>query len=1000
MKQKKNLLTAIIFGIFPFVGFSLLWNNGPEKVFPTTLPYIDLNKDDTLKLDNFPALMVKKEEGGSAPVQLSDLKVDIKVIGNIATTTLEMTFYNDSSTVLEGQLYFPLGEGQTVSRFAMDVDGKLREGVIVEKEKGQQVFESIVRQNIDPGLLEWTKGNNFKARVYPIPSKGHKRILVAYEQELDKHNQSYIYLLPLNFKEKINQFNLHVEVFNQEIKPILEENSLVNLAFEKWEENFVASISQKNFLANKQIGIALPFPKNKQQIYTEKVPGTEDQYYYYTTITPRKMQVEFKQPNSIGLIWDASNSSTNRDSGREFSILDDYFQQNKNVTVKLISLRNDNELVKSYTIKDGHWEHLQKQLTEIPYDGASAYESIDYTKYTCDVFLLFGDGLSNFGIKQGKLPKKRAINTINSSSSANHSYLKYMASATGGNYINLLKTENSDAVEMLQGGNFQYQGNGIENSYPSMPTTIQDEVHVVGIIKGKSELNFSFGNGESTSQIHMTIDPVEHLTKTGLIRRIWAQKKLAELDINYLENEEKITRLGKEFGIVTRNTSLIVLDRVEDYVEHEITPPTELLEEYLTQLNSIKETKDNELKEHLARVKEEFNAYAKWWDTEFDLAKIIENDKQQHDQRSEGDRNGMDEPVESVDEAPRMLEMMSQESEMNGSGNSEAIEEVNAVTRGLPENLSGKKDGKSKEKSAAINLAAWNPDAPYLTELKKASEDKRYSTYLSLKEENSSTPSFFLDVSDFFLEIGEKELALRILSNIAEMELESHELLRVLAHRLEQLEYYDLAIMIYEEVAKIRPEEPQSFRDLGLCLAKRNKNQEAIDMLYKVVETSWDGRFPGIETIALIEINKIVSTHRGKLNIDNIDQEFIKDLPVDVRVILNWDSDNCDMDLWVTDPRGEKCFYSHKETIIGGRMSNDFTQGYGPEMFTIKNALLGEYKVQVDYYGTSSQRISGPTTIQIQLVTNYGKPNEKVQEITRRLSTQKEVLDIGSLMFE
>ena len=42
----------------------------------------------------------------------------------------------------------------------------------------------------------------------------------------------------------------------------------------------------------------------------------------------------------------------------------------------------------------------------------------------------------------------------------------------------------------------------------------------------------------------------------------------------------------------------------------------------------------------------------------------------------------------------------------------------------------------------------------------------------------------------------------------------------------------------------------------------------------------------------------------------------------------NWNKDNTDIDLWVTDPNGEKCMYNHKSTEIGGRLSDDFTGGF------------------------------------------------------------------------
>ena len=83
-----------------------------------------------------------------------------------------MTFANPTDRVMEGDLYFPLPQGSTVSGYALDIEGKMVDGVAVEKHKGRQVFEQIVRQGIDPGLIEWTKGNNFKTRVFPIPAKG------------------------------------------------------------------------------------------------------------------------------------------------------------------------------------------------------------------------------------------------------------------------------------------------------------------------------------------------------------------------------------------------------------------------------------------------------------------------------------------------------------------------------------------------------------------------------------------------------------------------------------------------------------------------------------------------------------------------------------------------------------------------------------------------------------------------------------------------------------
>jgi uncharacterized protein YfaP (DUF2135 family) len=105
------------------------------------------------------------------------------------------------------------------------------------------------------------------------------------------------------------------------------------------------------------------------------------------------------------------------------------------------------------------------------------------------------------------------------------------------------------------------------------------------------------------------------------------------------------------------------------------------------------------------------------------------------------------------------------------------------------------------------------------------------------------------------------------------------------------------------------------------------------------------------------------------------------------------------MDLWVIDPAGETCIYSHNRTSTGGHMTHDFTQGYGPEVFTIRRALPGTYQVKVNYFGSRQQTLTGPTTVQIQFQTGYGTAKTATEAITVRLSDQKETLPVGSFTF-
>ena len=227
-----------------------------------------------------------------------------------------------------------------------------------------------------------------------------------------------------------------------------------------------------------------------------------------------------------------------------------------------------------------------------------------------------------------------------------------------------------------------------------------------------------------------------------------------------------------------------------------------------------------------------------------------------------------------------------------------------------------------------------------------------------------------------------------------------HELIRSLGRKLWQEGELTLAHTILKQVIRLRPEEPQTWRDMALLQDALGHHQEAVDGLYHVVTTSWAERFPEISVMAAQEMMCIVNQHGADLEVSNIDERFTTALPTDIRVVLQWDQNDIDMDLWVTDPRGERCMYNHRETEAGGWMSRDFTGGYGPEEFLLKKAIPGNYKVQVNYYGNRRQEMSRPVLVQVRLIRNYGKPNQEEVNITRELADESVTLDIGEFEVE
>ena len=928
-------------------------------------------------------------ERNANPMVLQDLSIDILVIGQTAVTTMEMTFYNPNTRVMEGEFQFPLADGQQVSRFALDINGKMREGVVVDKALGRKAFEDIVRRGIDPGLLEKTEGNNFKARVYPMPAKGTRRVLIAFEQELHERNGQDYYFLPITANTTLKNFKVRTEVVSRFVKADI-QNSL-QLDFKQARNSYISEVSQQNFTLNQNIALTFPKIEKPQSISATKGNKT----YCYGNIALATAQPKNRPiPTEIGILWDASHSEINRDRAKEFAFLDAYFKALKNVKVVLSSFNIRTDKTLTFEVKNGNWQALKSHLENLPYDGATDGNAIDFNLKT-DEILLFSDGIFNFGskdfsvndaVKQAKTP----ITVVNASAVANTPKMQYLANATGGSFIDLTTLSTEQALKAAQTVPFQLldievKNGKIANIFPQKGTAIsKGNFTLAGELQTKeASLILSFGYPKNVilqKEIHLATNPDASGSEFELLRRIWAEKQIAQLEREGAE-QKQIDAVGREYSIVTEGNSLIVLETVEDYVRYRITPPKELQMEYSKRLANQEKQKEDSAKRILENVIAQSAEQSKWWNTQYPLK----------DSKSKNKAVIMEEVVYPIDnnaiadvaavEAPSMERSASKEVSSNAMAKRATAPRSTPAPASVP--------------TSKIELNAYNPDTPYLKVMEYTEYAKAVETYYKLKKEYGNTPSFYVDVADYFFKKGNREQAILVVSNLAELSLDDPQLLRMLGYKLSNYSTKKEAVQVFRKVAQLREEEPQSFRDLGLALAEDAQYNEAAKNLYRVVTNEWSSRFGDVQLVTLNDLNSLIARHQG-IDVSYIDKRLLKKEPVDVRVVLSWDTDNCDMDLWVTDPKDEKCYYQNTLTYLGGKISRDVTQGYGPEEFMLKKAENGKYKVQVDYFGTHSQKQLMPVSLRITFYTHFGTPQQKQEETTVRLSNAKEVIEVGA----
>ena len=132
------------------------------------------------------------------PLSVKYHRVKVEIVNQVARTSVDQVFVNHFGRDIEGTYIFPVPEGASVSEFAMYIGNERVQGEILDSREARRVYEDIVRRMRDPGLLEYMGRNLFRARVFPIPANGEKRVQISYTEVLKSENGLVKYLYPLN----------------------------------------------------------------------------------------------------------------------------------------------------------------------------------------------------------------------------------------------------------------------------------------------------------------------------------------------------------------------------------------------------------------------------------------------------------------------------------------------------------------------------------------------------------------------------------------------------------------------------------------------------------------------------------------------------------------------------------------------------------------------------------------------------------------------------------
>lgn len=911
-------------------------------------------------------------------LRIARLEVKVVLVGGLAQTTVEARFDNPTQDTLEGDFTLALPVGAVVDGFALDVGGRMVDGVLTGKRQAKLVYEERLRAGVDPGLAEVTADNSFHTRVFPIlPGQG-RTIRLAYASPLAADGS---FVLPLVSAEPVGEAAITVQVMGAVAPPTLVGPSGLKLDWTADGRDSTASASAKavGLDGSLTVGpwratgpIELSRHTNGERLFELRLP------FDASAATVRHLRV----------YWDRSRSRTDDDLAAEIAMLRRYVEAARPQSVELVSFADDAPRAAVLSAPTG--EALEAALKAVTYGGASSLKGVfGAGTGAADICILASDGRMTLDGWNAEPPPCRTF-ALSSARGADRGFLSVLAERGGGRHIDLSAIDAEAALARLTAA-----------GPPAFKLTTEDgqavEYHQVAgpagrwwvIGKTPAAQALVFMTADGARRVLLLDGPVRAFDAVGAL---WGRDAVATLLATDRPNRDEALAMARRYNVATQDASFVVLENVPDYVEAGAAPPPSagaaMIDAYRAAIIDKKAGETEQNAERLDKVVEAWTEQKAWWARSWRPAKQnpIPLGRVQA-------RPGMPPPPAVMAPAPSIAPPPANAPQ---EGYADVQEIVTTASRREPMTADD-----PRATRIVVAAAEWNPDRPYLKALAAAPPSTWRERYAALEKQSGDAPAFYFDVAEWLFRSGRKAEAVQVVANALEVPGADSKTLILVADRLQTYGALERAIWLRERILFLEPDRPQPRRDLALALIARGDGEtgkareadyrRALDLLAQAIVRPWEGDYDGVEIIALMEANHLIARMKA-LGLEQkvLDPRLVALLDVDIRAVLEWNTDKTDMDLWVDEPTGERAIYNNPNTAIGGRLSNDMTRGFGPEEYLLHRAIDGEYVLRVNVYASDRLDPNGPTTVRVRLFRDWGRPTEKQETFTIELKKSDE----------
>lgn len=942
---------------------------------------------------------------------LGIVRLDAKAVidAPLALTELHLVFDNPRDRVIEGQFRITLPERASISRFAMLTNGQWQEGEVVERQAARRAYEDFLHRRQDPALLEQAAGNEFSARIFPIPARGQKEVIISYAEELGGES----YRIGLRGLPQVGQVDVRVS-----------------------EGKKVDELHQKDFTPESDFEVK-PQTTGNVALRSENL--------VVARVTPMTDTSE-DPTDSLFVLVDTSASRT-LGKAADIALVKDLLGRLKDAPVAVWAFDQSVFLVDEGKASSINWKKLEERrpLGASNIEAALAAIAKHDKKYRRG--LIVSDGVATAGASVSadavRATGVQRFDAIAVGGIRERDALQRLIVGDG------LVIDGDLAASAIAGRLNHKTRSGIVVDIPGADWVWPEKLD--GMQPGDSAIVYADLPASKPFSIGIGGKPVApgslKATELPLVERAWVAARIKKLLDQKEKTQDKDVRealtkqvieLSTTKRVLCPLTALLVLETEDDYrrfridrtalagilaIENDRVVVTRRDKPVVVK-TVVPPPRPKPLRQNTAATDKDggpSDAMAAGGASEKKMAErsADRDDEAPRERRSQGAEmpkmdamadqasessaplgmarapsRGMAQPPPPPAPAPRAEPATPQASAPEPERNRIAEERPSSVARPVPP---------PAEKHEEVS--------PYTGQFRTVMNAiRRKEKAEALEHADSWWQTSPGDVMALValgeaLEANDQlDEAARAYGSLIDLFPARADMRRFAGERLERVKgALELAADTYAKAVEQRPDHPESHRLLAYTLLKLGAAEKAFEVLEKGMRQRYpEGRFAGVDQILAEDLGLAAQVW---IKAEPARKEEIygrlaraggrRETAPSLRFVLAWETDANDVDFHIYDSKDGHAFYSQKELPSGGELYADVTTGYGPECFTIRGKPRAyPYKLQAHYY---SRGPMGYGMGKLEIVQHDGQGTLKFDERPFVVMQDGAFLELGSV---